>query len=245
MTKRSYSLVLSGLLATSACDVDGGTSPTADPVAGPEGAAVAFICDVDGSDDPDDPFVDCLEDFSPAADASFGHDALPDIVLGPPTGGSATMGSLDVASLGCGGRITLAFAGPPVRDVEGPDFIVFENAFLAGEETFSEPGQVLVSADGLDWYAFDCDVDSGWPAEGCAGVGPTTATTTESATETATDPAIAGGDAFDLADLGLSEIRYVRIVDRTREYYGQQLWCIGGNGGFDLDAIARTDGGAR
>ncbi len=240
MTPRPRLLVLLAAIAVPGCDPDGAPSPTTDPIAGPEGAAIAFTCAIDEADDAD-PFVDCLENLAAAEGARFGHDALPDIVLGPPQGGTETKGSLDVASLGCGGQITLAFFGRPVRDVEGPDFIVFENAFAAGEETFSEPGRVLVSPDGNDWYGFDCDVDDGWPAEGCAGVAPTLVADGADII----DPATAGGDAFDLADLGLTEIRYVRIADRTREYYGEELWCVGGNGGFDLDAIARTDGEVR
>ena len=36
--------------------------------------------------DGSDPWIDCIEDFAPAADATFGHDLLPDIVRGPPGG---------------------------------------------------------------------------------------------------------------------------------------------------------------
>ena len=47
-----------------------------------------------------------------------------------------------------------------------------------------------------------------------------------------TDPALAGGDAYDLADLGLSTARFVRITDSgTSDYAGT-------SGGFDLDALA-------
>ncbi len=53
-----------------------------------------------------------------------------------------------------------------------------------------------------------------------------------------TDPAAAGGDAFDLADLGLTRARYVRLLDVGVTYYGARTWCGGGGGGFDLDAIA-------
>ena len=43
------------------------------------------------------------------------------------------------------------------------------------------------------------------------------------------DVATAGGDAFDLADVGLAEARYVRITDRGD---------LGGLAGvFDLDAV--------
>ncbi len=43
---------------------------------------------------------------------------------------------------------------------------------------------------------------------------------------------LAGGDAFDLAELGLSTARFVRIIDSgTSDYTGT-------SGGFDLDALA-------
>jgi hypothetical protein len=45
-----------------------------------------------------------------------------------------------------------------------------------------------------------------------------------------TDPAVAGGDAFDLADIGVSRARFVRITDRA-DLDGQ-------NGVYDLDAVA-------
>jgi hypothetical protein len=185
---------------------------------------------------PSDAFVDCVDEVQAAPGASFGHDALPDIVLGPPVGGTPTKGSMDVASLGCEGRITLSWDGPALRDGPGPDFIVFENAFVSGDESFAEPARVLVSADGEQWFGFPCDPTDGWPADGCAGVGPTQAT---NAAEAA-DPEAAGGDAFDLADIGVSEIRWVRLVDVTREYYGNETWCAGAAAGFDLDAIAQV-----
>ncbi|MFN9910046.1 MAG: cell surface protein, partial [bacterium] len=51
-----------------------------------------------------------------------------------------------------------------------------------------------------------------------------------------TDPAVAGGDAFDLAALGLPRARFVRVVDSGLNPYE------GVAGGFDLDAIAIVNG---
>jgi hypothetical protein len=61
-----------------------------------------------------------------------------------------------------------------------------------------------------------------------------------------TDPEVAGGDGFDLAELvgRPSEVLFVRIRDRSSEYWATQdngPFCDpgqGGSGGFDLDAIA-------
>ena len=96
------------------------------------------------------------------------------------------------------------------------------------------PPVVRVSEDGVTWYAFPCAATPDDDAEGCAGVTPTEA----SDPALAIDPARAGGDAFDLAQLGLARARYVRLVDRTRAYYGHDTWCEGAAAGFDLDAVA-------
>lgn len=211
----------------------GSTGDTGDAPMTPEDAPVEGVCLSRG--DSSDAFVDCIEGFEPADGADFGHDALPDIVLGPPHGGGPTQGSTHVASLGCGGRITVFFDGPGIEDRPGPDFLVFENPFVQGDETFSEPAVVLVSEDGVQWSAFDCTTDEGWPPVGCAGIEPVLATADDPSA--ATDPEQAGGDAFDLAEVGLARARYVRLIDRTVEYHGSELWC-GSAGGFDLDAIA-------
>lgn len=202
------------------------------------GAPVEGACeDADAGTD-GDPWGDCVDAFEPAEGVSFGHDAMPEIVLGPPLGGGELMGGTDVASLGCGGSITLGFAAPWPVDGPGPDLVVFENAFRSGELTFVEPAQVLVSADGEDWRAFPCEPDGGAePPPGCAGLRPVLAAEPGAAL----DPAALGGDAFDLADVGLAEARFLRIRDRTLEHYGSDTWCLGAAGGFDLDAVAARE----
>lgn len=189
------------------------------------------------ADDRADAFADCVDAFAPAPDVSFGHDAMPDIVLGPPMPAAAGSGGMDVASLGCGGSITLWFGGEGIVDGDGPDLRVFENAFATGQSTFTEPARVLVSDDGLDWYGFGCEPsgDGTWPPAGCAGVTPT------GADGDALDPRTAGGDAFDLADVGLPSARWVRLLDMTAEHYGDAMWCAGAAGGFDLDAVVATE----
>ncbi|MEM6292685.1 MAG: cell surface protein [Myxococcota bacterium] len=187
--------------------------------------------------DGDGPFADCIESFEPGPDAAFGHEGLPDIVLGPPVPDPGGGGSLDVASLGCGGVITLFFDPPGIVDGPGDDFVVFENPFATGDETFAEPARVLVSDDGRVWFAFDCQLDGQgtWPPAGCAGVNPVIPIDADAL---AADPTQAGGDGFDLADVGLSEARYVRLVDVSEAHYGGPTWCTGSPAGFDLDAIA-------
>lgn len=181
----------------------------------------------------DDPFADCVDEFLPEG-AGFGRESFPDIVLGPPEAGVDGNAGLDVLSLGCGGQITVWFAGGVV-DGPGPDLLVFENPFVVGESTFAEPARVLVSDDGVDWRAFACD-PTGDDLAGCAGVAPVRANASNGLAPT--DPDEAGGDAFDLAEVGLARARWVRLIDVGREYDDTGLWCSGPSGGFDLDALA-------
>jgi hypothetical protein len=157
---------------------------------------------------------------------AFGHDAFPANVLGPPKGGGCCVGSLDVCSLGNGGSITLAFDNPIV-DAPGVDFIVFENAFYAGgdpKHAFAELGTVEVSADGVTWLGYPCTAIAS-PYGDCAGWRPVYANSDTSIDPL--DPSVAGGDQYDLAELGVPLVRFVRITDRADL-----------PGSFDLDAIA-------
>ncbi len=214
------------LVATPACDpdVDGGPAPI-------EGESPAHGDCLDGAAVTG--FATCVDAFAPESPASFGHDAMPGIVLGPPRP-AASGGSTDVASLGCGGSITLGVAGG-IDDRPGIDFLVFENPFVAGDITFVEPATVLVSDDGEQWFEFPCDAAAPEP-EGCAGVTPTS----NAPRDGLRDATRAGGDGFDLEALGLTHVEWIRLRDRTREHYGDDMWCGGGGGGFDLDAIAEV-----
>lgn len=185
-----------------------------------------------GDDEVSDPFVDGVVEFEPAAPTSFGHDALPDVVLGPPGG------TYDVASLGCGGVIVVEFDAPGVVDGPGVDLLVFENAFSTD---FPEPAEVAVSDDGITWAVFPCDPVT---LDGCAGLTPTLALPGSGLDPT--DPAVAGGDGFDLGALAEApaQVSFVRIRDRSAEHWdalGGLSYCDPGNqgaGGFDLDALA-------
>jgi len=184
---------------------------------------------------PDAPYADRVVSYTIGDGGGFNQDKLPDVVLGPPKGLGLYMGSYDVFSLGVGGEIVLEFTDYLAFDGDGPDFIVFENAFQVGADPtdlFSEPGIVSVSEDGQTWATFPCDV-SGPPYHGCAGVHPVLANP-DTNTIDPTDPATAGGDAFDLAAVGLKVARFVKIQDS-----GLGLGPIGpGTRGFDLDAIS-------
>jgi hypothetical protein len=181
---------------------------------------------------PADPFADRVVSFCQGGGAGFGQERLPGVVLGPPRGGGNGSGSLDVLSLGNGGNIVLEFTDVVVVDGEGVDLLVFENPF----GPFLERGWVAVSDDGITFHEFPCAAaDADGRFAGCAGVRPVSSTPENGVS--ATDPVVAGGDGFDLADVGLSRARFVRIRDSGANPNLGPL-----SAGFDLDAVAVVNG---
>jgi hypothetical protein len=183
-----------------------------------------------------DRFVTGVVSFTPGPCAGFGQSKMPGIVEGPPKGGGASQGSLDVVSLGVGGEIVLSFAPNAIVDGPGVDFIVFENPFDIGgnpDDPYAEPGEVSVSDDGTTWATYPCTATS-YPYGECAGWHPVYSAPGNGISPV--DPSTAGGDPFDLADVGLAEARFVRIRDVSGEV------CPDAGGptadGFDLDAIS-------
>lgn len=153
-------------------------------------------------------------------------------VLGPPEPGSPSSGSMDVLSLGIGGEVILGFVGREFEDGPGADLLIWENAFWIGGDPgnpFAELGEVSVSEDGESWTAFPCDPLAASPQDsGCAGV--QARQPFEICDTIPLDSDIVGGDAFDLADIGVERARYVRIRDQAQD--GEPP-----SAGFDLDAI--------
>ncbi len=168
-----------------------------------------------------------IVDFSPGEGAGFGQDRLPDVVLGPPQGAPEGRGATDVLSLGTFGSITVALA-ERVLDAPGlAELVVFENPFvIAGTDVvYAEWGEVAVSDDGETFIPFPCDANTG---EGCAGRTPVGEE--GSLLER-------GGDPFDLSDIGLGAVRYVRISD-----VGAPARPLGaGADGFDLDGVGAVN----
>jgi hypothetical protein len=218
-------------LALVACG-GGGTERL--PPAGTSGAAGAPDADTPAPPpDPNLPYANELVNFEPGAGAGYGQSKLPNVVLGPPSSGGTEHGSLDVLSLGKGGSIVLGFGRFTIADGPGPDFVVFENPFWPGGDSsrvYAEPGEVSVSDDGETWLTFPCAAagDGEGHFAGCAGVTPTLAYDPESTLPL--DPAVTGGDAFDLGALGLTTANFVQIRDVSN--YGDAPTA-----GFDLDAV--------
>ena len=125
----------------------------------------------------------------------------------------------------------VGWKGAVVVDGPGADLTVFENAFRYGNgRLFAEPARIEVSTDGVHWTSFPMDTNT---FAGCAGMTPT------HGDQDPGDPTVSGGDAFDLASIGVDSIRYVRITDvttmlmndPTNPLYDPSLT------GFDLDAV--------
>jgi hypothetical protein len=240
------SAMILGALLLVACSGDG-SSPGAS--SGTGGGAGAIVPDggsggqhatggggQGGIDEPDElvcdgpgpRFATHVVDVSYGPGQNYGRDFMPDIALGPPVGGGCCTGSLDVVSLGNGGAIVLGFAGNGIVDGPGVDFVVFENAFEFGESTFAEVATVEVSADGITWVSYPCDaLEPPWGS--CAGHQPVHLGAAALAADGSFDPGTSGGDGFDLAEVGLEQVRWVRIVDRSDQE--------GFQGVFDLDAV--------
>src|SRR5262249_57165201 len=92
---------------------------------------------------------------------------------------------------GLGGSVVLEF-GEAIVDGPGPDFTVFENAFLTrGAVTgipYAEPATVSVSADGEHFVAFPCALDEDPYYPGCAGVYPVFANADDPAAPSPLEP---------------------------------------------------------
>ena len=120
-------------------------------------------------------------------------------------------------SLGHGGEITIEVKGGFVANSPGPDFIIYENPMI-GKRTYLEYGYVGVSETDTpkSYKWFSCDPKKGVDTS-CAGAIPTEN----------------GGDRFDLSEVGMNKIRFIKIRDTGLNNNNQ-----GENTeGFDLDSI--------
>lgn len=207
-----------------------------------------------------DPCADELINFQKGSDGGWVQSGLvlPEVVLGVPQGGSKFSQSLDVLSLGSGGTLTLGFLDNIIVDLPGDDFRVFENAFHNSPSViFREAAYVEASADGTTFYRFPVTHSDGTPATpaelqanpvfdslgllGLAGLRPGL-----SHPDNGIDPRSpnAGGDGFDLATIGLSEARYIRVVDAGDSINdeGNNFPIVGqGKAGADIDTIVAVN----
>jgi len=227
-----------------------------------------------------DPYPDEVIGFRPLTPSSQD----PFIALGIPRGGGAYQGSTDVVSLHArtagdgappyGGSITVQFTDNLVANGPGVDFTVFENAFLILAENrpvdeavrFMEPAVVAVSQDGKNWKEFpfnyrpsyfengEINCFNPWSYDyGFAGINPVFS---NNGSPDPTNPAVSGGDSFDLDDLPgrpFTWIQYVRITSTGDRWltdtdgdlvrHTGETGALGGAGssGFDLDAVCAVN----
>ena len=182
-----------------------------------------------------DVWADAVLSFTPGEGAGFGQNFFPDNILGPPDPDptlnefNASFKPQELLSLGHGGEIVLEFIDNHIVDGPGPDFTVFENVFLlfSTNEPFIEAAIVAVSMNGIDFVEFPYDTST---FAGLAGVTPTKDNSQFS------NPALSGGDSFDLATVGLPFARFVKLTD-----LGDIKKEGAFNGDFDLDAVVAVN----
>lgn len=196
-------------------EIPGGDASSASPDAGvlPDASP-----DMGTDATPDDfgSYADLVVDAPGAGDIPFRD---PELAINGVRGSGVSQGGLDVFSLGVTATpasaqdnyITLAWSGRTVIDGPGTDFVVFENALAIepGVRHFIEAAVIELSRDGQSWVAMPYDylnadetVYSDDPGlwSGFAGVQPVLLHEEDNPVD-AFDPALAGGDHFDLAAL--------------------------------------------
>ncbi|MCD4708710.1 MAG: hypothetical protein K8S62_13330 [Candidatus Sabulitectum sp.] len=174
-----------------------------------------------------DPWADASPAVEYGPGAGYGQSYYPDNVLGPPDSTATptfpSFGENNLLTLGTDGWVVLEFTDNSIINGSGADFTVFENVMETGSGYFQECAFVEVSQDGEYWIQFPWNATT---LEGLAGVMPTTG-------EDPTNPAISGGDQFNLDDVGLDLIRFVRLTDCGD--------AVADGGLFDLDAVAAVN----
>jgi len=195
-----------------------------------------------------------------------GNVAFPDagLSLGGPM--AYPGGSLHVVTLGVQGYLVLGFEpGQAVADAAGDDLIVFENAFWMYGWAFVELVRVGVSTNGSDYAYWPTWCGRSTPVgpyeyvdpagyAGFAGVNETFANVGPPPDGNGLDPfdpAAAGGNAFDLADLAGDALVTAGTVDLERIYSVKLIDVLGdgteqdsfGNPIYDPAGLMDEEGG--
>jgi hypothetical protein len=189
-----------------------------------------------------------------AAEVMLGPVQINDTAQGYPTIGTSNsaVGPFDgsVLSLGDGGSVTLSF-NQPIVNTNGYDFAIFENGFKVGLSYYLELAHVEVSTNGTDFVRFPSEslIDTSFQTNNFAYTDP------ERIKNLAGKHQAPYGTLFDLEELGIEEVSYIRIVDvvgcvndsfGTRDSKGRIIndpWPTPfASSGFDLDAVAVVNG---
>lgn len=182
--------------------------------------------------------IDTVYKFLPGTGQNSGQSSeyFPQNIFGlPDTNASEYTPSSDpkqICSIGLGGEIIIGFKNYIIFDGDGPDFTIFENAFInpITKKVFAEPSIVSVSEDGINFYDFPYDAMT---LVGCAGITPTNGKANPF------DAQKSGGDKFDLSIVGLTRVKYIKIKDICNDILQNPAHPFFDPiiSGFDLDAV--------
>ena len=180
--------------------------------------------------------IDTVYYFIPGEGQNSGQEAeyFPQNIFGKPDKNASyelpSNNKYQILSIGLDGEITVGFKNYLIIDKPGPDFTVFENAFInpVNDKIFAEPAIVSVSSDGINFISFPFD---SLTLVGCAGITPTYGNPA--------DYKNCGGDKFDLADIGMNNITHIRIKDISRMILNnpEHPFYDAVISGFDFDAV--------
>lgn len=191
----------------------------------------AFVFMKPENADWDDQFLgeDEIFEITYGYNSGYGKEHFPENFYGAPVeGGTHTV------SMGAGGELVIELGTYALVDGPGVDFVIYENpVYSYTYGNFLEPAKIGVSEDGENFTFFSCLKTS--PYTGCAGVIAWTE-------ENPIDPDVAGGDQYDLNDLGFSKINFIKIIDLDLCRDGEEACGVDGTWGFDLDSIALING---
>ncbi len=182
--------------------------------------------------------IDTVYKFTPGTGQNVGQDPMyyPNNIFGKPYSKADSLvpasSPEDLCSLGMNGEIIVGFKNYSIIDRDGVDFIIYENVMRNPilNRYFVEPAKVSVSNDGVNWTEFPFD---SLTLDGCAGTKPTISANLD------IDILQSGGNGFDLAQIGLTEIKYIKITDvceiiknnKKHPFYDVTI------SGFDLEAL--------
>lgn len=184
-------------------------------------------------------FIDTVYSFTPGSGQNAGQSTMyyPQNIFGGPSLNASKFipesSPVEVLSIGLGGVIIVGIKDNYIIDGEGADFTIFENAFINqfNDKVYAEPAIISVSKDGINFIEFPYDFQT---LEGLAGTNPTIGN------RNPFNSSESGGNSFDLSDIGIDSVKYIKIEDITKRIlddtnhnnYDPTL------SGFDLDAVA-------
>jgi len=190
---------------------------------------------------------------APGVGSSWSNPAL---ALGPVTGNNfdvVSLGDLSSSQISAGtppGTLTLHFTNP-IRNLDGADFVIFENSFIAGSNTGgagaggvdADLAYVEVSSDGVNFVRFPSRSMTPGLVGPYGTIDPTNVFNLVGKHVNAYGQS--WGTPFDLSEVGLDSVSYIRIVDipgsgAFLDSTGQPIydaWLTIGSGGVDIEAV--------